>query len=232
MDAIAEAGREPLELRDDRLGGVAAEPARHVRVRVHRADVSGGSLRVGDILLSDEHEGALGHAAGDDLTFGGHDLGCRTAEMHGPGAGDTLGEPGHTAVDGELDLEGGGTGTETGEGAAGACGQRVAENPGDLVRMQVEHRDVVGGKFPSLRDHPTGFEGDTASAQTLDDRRGQGAGAAGDDGPADGVTGRDDARTDAGDQGDVQALEGMCRDAEEECSGAFAGEGMGNPGGR
>ena len=81
-DPITESRGEPLDLGDDRLGGVARESVRHMRVRPHRMDIADGSLRVGQVLLADQDERSLGHASGMDVAFGGGEFGVAAHDVN------------------------------------------------------------------------------------------------------------------------------------------------------
>jgi hypothetical protein len=61
-------------------------------------------LRVGEVLLADQDERALGHAPGVDVAFRGGDLAEGPAEVHGSRAGGVWVGPGNAALDRELDL--------------------------------------------------------------------------------------------------------------------------------
>ncbi len=56
-DAVSEARRESLDLRDDPVGGVAVEALGDVRVGIDRIDTARTATGVGDILLTEQHEG-------------------------------------------------------------------------------------------------------------------------------------------------------------------------------
>ena len=73
-DPLAQAGREALDLVDHRLGGVAVVAVGDVGVGPDRMDVARRAGRVGEVLLADEDERALGHPAAVDLALGGDDL--------------------------------------------------------------------------------------------------------------------------------------------------------------
>ena len=80
---LPEAGGEPLELGDDRLGGVTRIAVRHVRVRVDRMNVACGALRVGQVLLPDEHKRSLRELPLRDGALVRDDLGVPAAEVKG-----------------------------------------------------------------------------------------------------------------------------------------------------
>ena len=103
-------------------------------------DIPDGALRVGEILLSDEHERTLGHAPGVDVPLGGGDLGEGAGQVDRPGpvrvrfvhgtppstAKSTLNAPGPRG---------------TGE-ARELARQTVTEDASDRAWRQVEHGDV------------------------------------------------------------------------------------------
>ena len=66
-DAFAEARREALDLSDHRCCRVTRIALGHMLIRPHRMHVADGSLRVGQILLTDQDLRPLGHAAGMDV---------------------------------------------------------------------------------------------------------------------------------------------------------------------
>src|SRR3954452_22417847 len=107
-DPLPQAGCKALDLGDDDVGGVAAIGVRYVRVGPDRVDVPGRAARVREVLLCDQHEGALGQPAPVRLALRRNYLLEAPAGVNGPGAATGLARPRHPALDGEVNLEGGG----------------------------------------------------------------------------------------------------------------------------
>src|SRR5581483_10214017 len=103
-DALSQARGEALDVIDDCGLGITGEAGRHVGVGPHRVDVAGRALGVGQVLLPDQHERPLRHAAAVDRALGGHDLLERTAHVYGARASARLVGPGHAALDGQVEL--------------------------------------------------------------------------------------------------------------------------------
>ena len=62
-DLIPESWRKPLDLTNDRLCSVAGISVWHVRIGVQRMNVPGGSGGISQLLLTEEHERPVRHAA-------------------------------------------------------------------------------------------------------------------------------------------------------------------------
>src|SRR4029077_18427110 len=79
----------------------------HVGISPDRVYVAGRALGVGQVLLADEDEGAVRHAAAVGVPLGGDHLLQGAGRVDGAGAAAALGSPRHAALDCEVDLEGG-----------------------------------------------------------------------------------------------------------------------------
>ncbi len=88
-DPLAQARREAFDLVEQRLGRVARVAVRDVGVGPDRVDVAARARGVGEVLLADEDEGPLRHAAAVDLALGGDDLLEGADRVDGPGRGAT-----------------------------------------------------------------------------------------------------------------------------------------------
>src|SRR5262249_14871569 len=84
-NAVAEAGREALDLSLDDVRPVDGRPRRDVAVRVARVLASGGPAAVELALLDEEDEGSLGMLTAPDGGLAGRDLVERAAEVDGRG---------------------------------------------------------------------------------------------------------------------------------------------------
>ena len=67
-------------------------------------DVAGRPGRIGQVLLTDQHERTVGHPPGRDVGLGRGHLLERAADVHRPGAAAVLVAPRHPALDGQIDL--------------------------------------------------------------------------------------------------------------------------------
>ncbi len=198
-------------------------------VRVQRVNVAHRALRVGDVLLTDEHERAFRHPPLGDGALGRRDLARRARQMHGAGTTGLFRAPRHAAGDRELHLEGGGAGTEAAERLGGATGQAPPEDLGHGMRVHIEHDDVVRGQIAPGTNAAAGLERHATLTEPGDDGCGERSRSAGDDGPPHGVSGGDDARADPADERLVEALERVGRDAQEQSTGSLLGEGTRGP---
>lgn len=84
-DAVAESGREALDLVSDDLGGIAGVAERHVGVGVDRVDIARRARRVGQVLLPKDDERPPVHPTLRPLAFAVCDLGECPAQVHGAG---------------------------------------------------------------------------------------------------------------------------------------------------
>src|SRR5262245_15966141 len=114
-DPIAEAGSEPLDLRDDCRRGITCVTVRHMRVGPQWMYV--GSLRVGQILLSDKDERPLRPTAGVDIPLTRGDLGELAAKMDCALPARVRVGPRDATLNGEVDLERAGSPPESAVGA-------------------------------------------------------------------------------------------------------------------
>src|SRR5262245_49231475 len=116
-DPIAEAGSEPLDLRDDSRCRITRVTVRHMRVGPKWMYVANRSLRVGQILLSDKDERPLRHTAGVDIALARGDLGELAAKMDCARPARVRVGPRHATLNGEVDLERAGPPPESAVGA-------------------------------------------------------------------------------------------------------------------
>src|SRR5271156_5506983 len=100
-------------------------------VAPHWVNVADGALRVGQVLLPDQHERPLRHPAGVDIPLGGGQFAIVTDHVHRARPTRVRVRPGHPAVDGEVDFERTRTTPELGEGTRDSPRQTIAEDTGD-----------------------------------------------------------------------------------------------------
>src|SRR5882757_9426440 len=133
-DPLPEPGGEPLELGDDRLGGVPGVAVRDVRVRVDRVDIADRAARVSQILLADQDERPLRHPPRRGLPLVRHDLGEATGQVQcaGPARGGV--GPRDTAPNREVDLEHRRAVPEPAQPLGHAAGQPVTQDLDDRAR--------------------------------------------------------------------------------------------------
>ena len=156
-------GREALDLVHDGAVRVAGIAVRDVRVGPNRVDVAVRAIGIGEVLLGDEHEGALRHPAAVDLALGCDDLLEGSAAVDGAGAPAGLVGPGHAALDREVDLEGAGPVSVAAVGARHLRGKAIARRSRRWRGGEVEEDDVGRGQLRGLA--PTGLDGPAVLAQ-------------------------------------------------------------------
>src|SRR6185295_3066995 len=103
-----------------------------------RVDVADGPLRVGKVLLTDQHERALRHASRVDVALGGGEFGVAAHDVNGAGPLGRRVGPRDTTFHREVDLECARPLPESPVGAGDPAGQAVAENACDGFGCQVE----------------------------------------------------------------------------------------------
>jgi hypothetical protein len=157
-DPIAEAGCEPLDLGDDRFGGVAREFVRHMRVRPEWVEVPDGPLRVGEVLLADQHEGPLGHASCMNVPFGGGELVVAAHDVNRARAVGRRVCPRDAAFDSEVHLECAWSLPEPAVGAGYPARQAVTEDACDGFGCQIEHRHIGGRQLRGRIDPRARFD--------------------------------------------------------------------------
>ena len=111
------------------------------------------SRRVGERLLADDHERALGHATAVDQLLSGGDLRERSGCVHRSRQTCGLARPRHTLRDGEVDLERSRAVAVATVGARDARGQPLTGDLGDRAGRQIEYDRVRRGKL-GQRSHP------------------------------------------------------------------------------
>jgi len=157
-DAFTEAWGEPLDLGDDRLGRVAGVAVRHVCVAPHRVDAAHRALRIGQVLLADEHKGSFGQASGMDVALRGSEFCEGPGQMHRASPVGVRVGPGHAALDGEVDLERSGATPELAERAMDSGRQAVFQDSSDRIWREIEHRDVGRWQLRRRRDPDARFD--------------------------------------------------------------------------
>src|SRR6476659_10646920 len=105
-DPLAQARGEAFDLVEQGIGCVAAVAVRDVGVGPDRVQIVARARGVGEVLLADEDEGSLRHAATVDFALGDDDLLKGADPMHRPGPSRCLVGPGHSTLHREVDLEG------------------------------------------------------------------------------------------------------------------------------
>jgi hypothetical protein len=91
-------------------------------------DVADRTAWVGEVLLSNEDERALGHRAGGDVVLGLNDVRQGPSKVDGSSTAAEFVRPRDAALDGEVELERGGPVSVTPVRAGDSGGQPVAEN--------------------------------------------------------------------------------------------------------
>src|SRR5881397_435626 len=127
-DALAETGREPLELRFDATRHVLRRAVGHVAVGPERVLPRWRTRGIEQTLLRDQHERALGMLATPQRGLGRRDVVERTAEVDGPGAQAVRGAPWHRTIERVVDLENAGPAAVPTERAPVAGGQPVGRD--------------------------------------------------------------------------------------------------------
>ena len=194
-------------------------------------DVADRALRVGQVLLTDQDERPLGHASGVDVALGGGEFGVGARQVHGAGPAAPRVGPRHTAFDGEVDLERAGAAAEPSVGTRDPARQPVAENAGDRLGRQVEHRHVGGRQLRGRLDPHARLDLAAQVAQQRGHRVGDRLRPARGDRPAVAVARGDDAQPDRRGHRVVQRPKGMRRNTSEQCPGLRGAEPPGERGG-
>jgi hypothetical protein len=101
---VAEAGREPLDLRLDPAGHVDLGAGWHVTVSPQRLLAGRGAGRIGDAGLDDEDVGAVRVRARRHFGLGRGDLLERAAQVQGAGPAARLAGPWHRTGQGKVHL--------------------------------------------------------------------------------------------------------------------------------
>ena len=228
----AEAGGEALDLGFEAFEGGVGFGFRSAvgDVAVGPGDVfarrSAGGVEEGG--LAEEDERALGVAAGHG-GFGGGDVGERASEVDGGGAETCGGVPGDGLGERVVDLEGGGTVLVGGELAAIAGGELIliwgeAGESEELAGGDVAESEVACGEIGESAD---GRGDDDAAAELVEpcgESVGEGLRAAAWDGPADGVGGSSQDKTEGSAEGLAEGEEGVSSESCEEGAGGFGTE--------
>ena len=191
-------------------------------------NIADRSLRVGQILLSDQHERPLGHPSGVDVSLGGGQFAIVTDHVHRARPTRVRVRPGHAAVDGEVDLERTRATPELGEGARDSPRKTVTEDAGDRAWRQIEHRDICRRQLRRLLDPDPRLDLAAQVAQQRDHRVGDRLRSARCHRPAVPMPGRDDAHPDRRGHRVVQRPEGMGRNASEQGAALLGAEHVAN----
>src|SRR5262249_53752802 len=137
-DAVAESGRESLHLPLDGLRHIDGRSVRDVAVAPPRVLAGGRARGVGEALLREEGEGAVGDAAAPDRVFVHGDLLERAAEVHRPGARALRRAPRNRTVERPVDFEHAGAVAEALQPAYIARWKGVAGDGYDLPWGEIE----------------------------------------------------------------------------------------------
>jgi len=119
-DPIAEAGSEPFNLRNDRRCRIPGITVGHMGIRPDRMNVADRSLRVGQVLLTDQHERPLGHTPSIHVAFGGGQFAVIAGQVDGAGPVRFRNGPRHATLHGEVDFESAWAVLESAVGASNA----------------------------------------------------------------------------------------------------------------
>src|SRR5690606_27069150 len=136
-DAVAEPGREALDLGLDALGGVLGRAVGHVAVGPDGVEAGRRAGRVEEAGLGKDEKRALRDAPVPGRRLGGGDLVQGPPDVEGARAAGLFGEPRDGAGQGPVQLEGARAVAEAREAAAVALGQ-----PGAGEREELAWRDV------------------------------------------------------------------------------------------
>ncbi len=192
-------------------------------------NVADRTLRIGQVLLTDQHERPLRHPPGVDIPLGRSQFPIGPGQVYRARPTRVGIGPGHAALDGEVDFEGAGTTAELGEGARNSARQTIPEDARDRSGRQIEHRDVCRRQLRRRLDVDTGLDLAAQLAEQRHHRIGDRLRSTFGHRPAVPVAGRDDAHSDCGGHRVVQRPEGVGRNASEQCppliSAKQAGEG-------
>ena len=177
-DAVPEAGGEPFDLPRDRLGGVTGPAVRRVGVGVDGVHVAVGPPGVGEGLLAEQDERALGHPAPVHRLLGRRRLLEVTDDVHGAGPAGGFVGPRHPTLDGVLDLERPRAVPVAPVRPGHPRRQPLAGHAHDRARRHVQHRQVRGAQLVQRLDVDTGLDRPTVRLDDRAHRRGDGLGPA------------------------------------------------------
>jgi hypothetical protein len=219
QDQVAEAGREPLDLRLDPAGHVHVGAGRHVRVGPQGVAAGRGAGRIGDGWLHDQHVRVLRVIARNDFGLGGGDLLEGRAQVQGAGPAAVLVGPRHRAGQGVVDLADAGVVTVPAQRGPVPAGQLVAGQFGQAPGRDVEQDGGAGREFGQGTDPPAGLDAPARRDHRVGHRVGDPRAAAGDHRPADPVREHDQHEADAAGRDGGERQHGVGRGAGHDRAG-------------
>ena len=172
---------------------------------------------IGEVLLAEQDEGALGHPAAVDLALGMRPAPRRSRRRgRSPPGRESSVRPGHAALDREVELEGAGAVPVAAVGAGDRGGRRSPAISATARRREVEEHGVGARQLGERADRAAGLDRPAVLADDGGQRSGDRLRAAARDRPAVVVPGADQHHADGRAERRRERAEGVSGDAAEQ----------------